>query len=206
METPSHSKRQQIAELIFSRYQSQPSTLWLFNSKREINRAMLSDSIAEDQFLTVESHGRITGLAAIETKEFPSALNFSFSLLRKYFSFTSALVRYLVHILYKKIQIPMNLETFHISMLLENAEGSPGPTYRQLIDKCDEFARSLGKTTLVIELSGRQETLHRFLKTMGFKTTYYRKSHLPIIGKFIPKTGTRGFYRLEKDLLGDTIF
>lgn len=167
---------------------------------------MLSDSIKEDQFLTVESHGQIVGLAGIETTESPTALNFSFSHLRKYFSFTSALLRWIAHTLIKRLQVSMNLETFYISLLMANVKDSQETIYLQLIDQCDELARSLGKTTLVIEVSGHQEALHRVLKTAGFRTMNYRKSHLPILGKFRRRLGANGYFHLEKDLLGDIIF
>lgn len=192
-----------IAQLIYQSHMRKVHHLWLHSSDSEACIALIAEGISEDNLLLVTRQGKLVGVALVETQDFPHALNFNFRFFTRHFGFFSSLRKWLAYISYKRAEIKLTPETFHIEALVVSPEFRGQGIGTQMVRDASLLAGELGKTQLVVKLPERYQKMLAFYHQLGFTTKSKEKVKWPILRRFARQADVSSYYVLEKDLLED---
>lgn len=195
--------RLDIAQLIYQTHMSKVHHLWLHSSDSQACITLIAEGISEDNILLVTRQGKLVGVALVETQDFPHALNFTFRFFTRHFGVFSSFRKWLAFICYKRVEIKLTPETFHIEALVVSPEFRGQGIGSQMVRDASQLAGELGKTQLVVELPERYQKMLAFYHQLGFITKSKEKVKWPILRRFARRADASSYYVLEKDLLKD---
>lgn len=195
--------RLDIAQLIYQTHMSKVHHLWLHSSDSQACVALIAEGISEDNLLLVTRQGKLVGVALFETQDFPHALNFTFRFFTRHFGVFSSFRKWLAFICYKRAEIKLTPETFHIEALVVSPDFQGQGIGSQMVLDASQLAGELGKTQLIVELPERYQKMLAFYHQLGFFTKSKEKVKWPILSRFARRADASSYYVLEKDLLKD---
>ncbi len=192
MEELTSQDRSRIAEILQKISPGKPHYRWMTNSDSATTIALASETLKSDHLVTIRRQGNIVAFAALETKEDPSALNVSQNIFTERYGISLGKRLWFAYQLYRHSHVRRNPETLHIDIFALDQEYSLEDVGQELLEKTIDLARSIGKTTLVIENINNDSELYTFCTEHGFTGQGFRFIKVPIIRGLARKAGFRG--------------
>ncbi|AFA49901.1 GNAT family N-acetyltransferase [Acetobacterium woodii] len=176
-----------VAKLFYEAFTKKFSTLWLFAKNEAQAIAVLCECINYEKGLYAISENNILGFIGLETGD-GLFVNFKFSTLTEVFGFLGATWRFIAYGIYRLLHNNRIDQEVHIDPIVVSIQARGMGVGTQLLNATIDFARSIDRKCLFLEVVDTNPEAQKLYKRIGFSVITVEDTRL--------FTSNAGFYKV----------